>query len=278
MTTALRRRRHQLMLGLLAAVAGLAAAMAAEPTKAAAHSDLTASSPTAGSSGAPPEAVVLTFSDEVEPTFARVTLAVDGAKPVTLPSKVTGSEVRATPTEIDRNDAQQEWKVAYRVVSGDGHPITGTLSFTVEPATNTQESATQEPADQGAGTPVPAPSPSPQGASASPTPTAAAAGSATPTSTVPPGFPAESDVHQGSSRTWPMFVIMCGLLLVVPAMAGLFRLLPNDPGGVITTQATPQDDDSTGPVAEEPVGDGATPDQPMGEDGTVHRAEPPSQT
>lgn len=282
MTTASRRRRHQLMLALLAAIAGLAATVMAEAPKAAAHSDLTASSPTAGSRGVLPKSVVLTFSEDVEPSFARVTLAVDGAEPATLPTQVTGAEVSATPpTAPEQTDAQQVWKVAYRVVSGDGHPITGTLTFTVEPVpstqgTTTQGTTTQGTAGQDGATPPSAPSPSPKAATVSPTPTPAA-GSATPTSTVPPGFPAESDVHGNASRTWPFIIIMGGLLLVVPAMAGLFRLLPEDPGGVIAAQAAA--DGHSGDDAEvSGQEEGPTPDQPPSNGSGARPAEPPSPT
>lgn len=230
MTSTAPRRRHQLIVALLAAVAGLVAAAVAEPPKAAAHSDLTATTPAAGSRETTPKSVVLTFSDEVEPTFARVTLAIDEAEPVALSTEVVDSEVRATPPEPARTGGQQEWKVAYRVVSGDGHPITGTVAFSVVPAATGQSAAGQ---DTAVPTPTPSVAPTPV-TSPSPTP---APGSATPTSTVRPGYPAESDVHGNRSRTWPFVLIMGGLLLVAPIMAGLFRLLPEDPGGVIAAQA-----------------------------------------
>lgn len=256
MTTATPRWRRQLVLTFLAAFAGLAAPVVAETPEAGAHSDLTATSPDAGSRTVPPKSITLTFSDEVEPTFARITLAADGAEPVTLLSEVTGSEVRASPpTERPRSGPDQEWKIAYRVVSGDGHPITGTLTFTVISVPANQETASTSPSG----------TPSPSAATASPTPGSTAT-PATPTSTVPPGFPSESDVHRNSSRTWPFIIIMSGLLLLAPAMAGLFRLLPNDPGGVTATRDAPLAEDTTSAADEQLAGgSGATPGEDDGE-------------
>lgn len=100
---------------------------------AAAHSELRSSTPASGSSlDSPPRQVVLTFSEEVDPRYANVTLTAGDGRPHALSQKVEGNRVDA---EVDGATAKTSgrWSVGYRVVSADGHPITGVLTFTVKP-------------------------------------------------------------------------------------------------------------------------------------------------
>lgn len=99
---------------------------------AAAHSDLRSSTPASGASlDSPPQQVVLTFSEEVDPRYANVTLTAGGGRPHALSQEVAGNRVAA---EVDEATAKTSgrWSVGYRVVSADGHPITGVLTFTVK--------------------------------------------------------------------------------------------------------------------------------------------------
>lgn len=109
------------------------------PLPAVAHSQLVNSDPPAGASlERAPDAVSLVFSEDVEPQFAAVTVAVGGGDPVEAPSRVQASEVVAdVPLGVVAATTAGErtgWQVAYRVVSGDGHPVTGTVDFTVATA------------------------------------------------------------------------------------------------------------------------------------------------
>ena len=250
--------RRQALLAVLTILTGLTAALFMSAPQAAAHSGLTGSDPAEGSRVTAPEAITLVFADDVEPTFAQVTVAVDGAEPVTLDSRVTGAEVRATPPA--GSAATQQWKVAYRVVSGDGHPITGTIGFTV---TGTKPAASSTP------TPTPTRSPSPAVPATSPTPTTA---TASPTSTGRPGFPPETDTHANTSPTWFFVIIMGALLLVAPIMAGLFRL----PADAAEEDSPPTDDqpkherpedepaqDATGPTERPHDGAAEMPTEPL---------------
>lgn len=139
---------------LLAAVllGAFAPLLAAAP--AAAHAGLTGSTPEDGAVlAAPPAEVRLTFSEAVrEPAYVVVT-APDG-------TRSPGEAV------VEGADAVQElpeggaggWTIAYRVVSADGHPITGELSFTVEGGEPARGAGTLEEDDAAAAPAVEKPS------------------------------------------------------------------------------------------------------------------------
>lgn len=93
------------------------------------HSQVVGSNPEDGASlAALPETVEVEFSENLsEPAFIAV-VAPDG-------------EILETQTTIDKNivrasvgssEQQGEYTVNFRVVSADGHPITGSVRFTVE--------------------------------------------------------------------------------------------------------------------------------------------------
>ena len=259
-TTAVQHRkpgtRSQLrrLLGLLATAAalGVVGGLTAPVPEAAAHSDLTASNPAAGSRVPVPAEIQLTFTGAVEPRFTTVTLAVDDAPAATLANQVSGATVTATPNRATVN-ATEQWRVAYRVVSQDGHPITGDFTFTVSGTATT--------------TPVPVPPPPSGTPSTNPgsPETSAAPPSAPQTSSPTPadpsvqaGYPADTDHHPEKGQ-WGFIAIMSGLLLVVPVMAGLFRFLPNQDPNPVVEHPGPAPD--SGPA---PGSGPAVPDQPAG--------------
>ena len=139
-------------------VVAVAPAFAATPSGLALHAQLLGSSPKDGSTVATAQQVVLTFNEDVDPTFVRV--SVKGPE---------GSETEGKPTVSDREVTQAlaadlpagEHVVTYRVVSTDGHPVSGSVTFT-----STQAPASASPSPT---TTTPAPSPSASSV-ASPTP------------------------------------------------------------------------------------------------------------
>ncbi len=146
-----------------------------------AHSELVSSDPADGATlKAPPQTLTFTFSEPLLPDFVRFI--------ATNPEGVTGdlpvSSVEGPTATIDWPQAQGgTWEVRYRVVSQDGHPIEGGITFTYD-----------------------GPSPSPTGAlptSAAPTsaaPTSADSTSAAPTSAVPsPSTSPAADSGGGAS-------------------------------------------------------------------------------
>lgn len=143
-----------------------------------AHSELTSSTPAAKARlSAAPATVTLVFSDKVEPRFTNVALTVGTTKAVAVKSTVDGKTVTATIPEDERGPGA--WKVSYRVVSADGHPISGTIAFTVTgPATPTQTPTT------------------PAGSTTTASPTAPASASSTPRQASEPSAPSTDRIDR----------------------------------------------------------------------------------
>ena len=184
---------------VLAAALLIPGAMAAPA--ALAHSELVSTDPADGAVlDAPPERVSFTFNEALMPDFVRF-IATD-------PSGQTGdlpvSSVEGPTASIDwAADAPAgEWTVSYRVVSQDGHPIEGGITFSYA-----------------------ASSPSPTSASPAPTsaePTSAEPTSAAPTSTEPtsaqpsPSTSPAADTSGGTSG-----LLIAGIAIAVIAVAAV---------------------------------------------------------
>lgn len=158
---------------------------------AAAHDQLVGSDPPADAVLAtPPSAVTLTFSAELIDISATVLAEGPGGAVVVGPPTVVGTQVSATlPADLPNG----AYLVTWRVVSGDGHPIQGTVGFTVEAPV---------------GTPAP-------------TPTATPAGTPTPDPSTPPTAEPEPTVIATTGTTGPspfLAVGTAGLLAVVTAV------------------------------------------------------------
>lgn len=107
-----------------------AALLAYAPEMASAHSELVSSNPTDGDLLATsPSTLALTFSEGVAPTYAIMTVRVGATEVATLEAVVNDDRVTAgVPANLHGSGP---WRVAYRIVSADGHPVTGTVSFRV---------------------------------------------------------------------------------------------------------------------------------------------------
>ncbi len=160
------------------------------------HAQLVSTSPKDGSTVPTAEEVTLTFSEDVNEQFLRVTVTgpdgaeVDGEPTVDGPT-VTQPLVTGLPAG--------EHKVTFRVVSVDGHPVSGTVAFTT----------TQAPASA---------TPSP---SATPTPSA----SETPTPTTTPVPSVAADPVSTDEGSTPWVAIIVGLLGGVLLGGVLVRLI-----------------------------------------------------
>lgn len=142
-------------------VAALLAILLAWAPAATAHTDLLFSTPDDGAVlAAAPAEVVLTFSEELLPGAVEVSVQDSAGVVVTVGDpRVAGSDVIATwPPGV----VGPEFTVNYRVVSADGHPVTGSIGFTVtaDPALPSGATAGQAPASP-APIPVAAPEPEP---------------------------------------------------------------------------------------------------------------------
>jgi methionine-rich copper-binding protein CopC len=112
------------------------------PSPADAHASLVATSPEDGSriATAPPS-VELTFSEDVDTGFVAVT-APDGTKVTTSEPRITGADVTV---DLAQSDQRGRFAVAYRIVSEDGHPVTGEFTFTTTEGRHvSQEDASPE--------------------------------------------------------------------------------------------------------------------------------------
>jgi methionine-rich copper-binding protein CopC len=103
---------------------------------AAAHANLQSSNPAENSVlDAAPDEVTLTFNQSVQSNFATVTVVgSDGTQWGASDPVVDGSTVTV---DLDGLGAAGEYTIGYRVVSADGHPITGSIPFQLTQASPT---------------------------------------------------------------------------------------------------------------------------------------------
>ena len=159
---------------LLAVVSSLATALAAS-----AHTSLKSMTPVSGSTATTaPTQVVLTFTEPVSKSFAAVTVTDNRGATVTAGrATVTG----ATVTQPLRPLRDGSYAVVYRVVSADGHAVSGRGSFSIH---LDQASATEPATPSPSGTSATAPA-TPAAPSGTPSPSASPTRGFTPQPAVP---------------------------------------------------------------------------------------------
>ena len=110
----------------------VAAMFIAIPAPAAAHAALATSSPVDGTQlDRMPGAVSITLNERVRtPAFLVLTDERDAR--VNSDQVRIGSDGKTVITEVPTDADPGEYSMSYRVVSEDGHPVTGTIGFTVE--------------------------------------------------------------------------------------------------------------------------------------------------
>ena len=92
-----------------------------------AHTSLVSTSPEDGSTIATaPPSVALTFSEDLESGDVAVA-APDGT---TLTTSEARLSVHTMTADLEPSDQRGRFTVSYRVVSSDGHPVTGQFTFT----------------------------------------------------------------------------------------------------------------------------------------------------
>jgi copper resistance protein C len=132
------------------AVASLAAAVAVAGP-ASAHASLTSSKPADGATVTEaPAQVELTFSEEIRSPSTIVVTGPDGTHVQQGPVRIANSTATLALGQIT---APGRYIVAYRVVSDDGHPVSGELSFTFAPKTRDAATAEATAAAAGSGSP-----------------------------------------------------------------------------------------------------------------------------
>lgn len=161
------RRAVALVTSWLAAIAVLLGPAVLSPALvgASAHDQLVSVEPADGSSveQAPPE-VTLTFSAELIPVGTEVRVTGPDGVLTTAPAQVVAEKViQELPDEL----VPGQYSLAWRVVSSDGHPISGTTRFTLAGSSPSQASAT----DTASAATTPAQTPSAPAATTQPTTT-----------------------------------------------------------------------------------------------------------
>jgi hypothetical protein len=114
-------------------------------TTASAHSGLESSNPADGSViTEAPAAITLTFNEGLLADANSVSInAADGTNVVSANVQPNGSSVELPwPADLPAGDYQ----AAFRVVSADGHPVTGAISFTYAPAETAAAPSASSPA------------------------------------------------------------------------------------------------------------------------------------
>lgn len=116
---------------LLTVAAAACALIAFCAGPASAHTGLESSTPTDGANlKEGPRTIQLRFTENISPEFAQVTLILGEGQPQRLDTSVTGPQVVGMVPDDALSEDRTAWVVAYRVVSADGHPVSGTVEFT----------------------------------------------------------------------------------------------------------------------------------------------------
>ena len=96
------------------------------------HATLLSSEPAKASTVATsPERIYLVFSEEVEPSLGRIRLVGPGGRVVALESTGDPRNVSALVARVTTPLDSGTWRVEWRIVSEDGHPIDGDFTFAV---------------------------------------------------------------------------------------------------------------------------------------------------
>ncbi|KGN40815.1 copper resistance CopC family protein [Knoellia aerolata] len=194
-------------LALLLITAWVGLGVAALPARA--HSRLLLSSPADGATvPASPGELVLTFNEDINPEFVTVRVTDgEGGAVVDADATVTGPTVTVP---VAQPIAAGSYKITYRVVSADSHPISGSTAFTIAGDPQASPSA------------APSPSAEPPSRSASATPS-------TPQASPSPSAVAADE--RGTSGGTPLVVWVVGFGVLAAAVAATFHAIRRDRDG-----------------------------------------------
>ena len=115
------------------------------------HATLLRSEPAKGSRlTTSPARIYLVFSEEVEPSLGAIRLVGPGGRVVTLKPAGDPRNVSALVAPVATTLEAGTWRVEWRIVSEDGHPIDGDFSFAVAGAAAESTSTAAPPPSRGA--------------------------------------------------------------------------------------------------------------------------------
>lgn len=124
--------RALLAVMVLLACAGVLLPAATGGSSARAHTGVVGSEPAAGAVlGELPAEVVVTFSQDVRAEFAQSQVSGPAGQPQSVPSTVDG---RTLTVPVEGSGEPGKYQVDFRVTSADGHPVDGSVAFTVQAA------------------------------------------------------------------------------------------------------------------------------------------------
>lgn len=154
--------RRAAVRALVVPLAACVALLLATPVRA--HNVLTGSDPANGAKlAAMPERVTLTFDQAVRREYARI--AVTGPDGGRYEHGEVGVSGTAVFIGVLPSGPAGEYSIGYRIVSNDGHPVTGTITFTVTgtatggPGSAATVAPAQTPSATAEGAAPPSPSP-----------------------------------------------------------------------------------------------------------------------
>lgn len=206
------RARRLALLVLTAVTAAAAVVLGATPTSAQPvavapevlplHARLTSSVPADGSTVEAVTEVRLVFSEEVNPSFVAVTVTGPEGDEAEGGPQVDGPQVTQ---QLSPGLPAGEHVATFRVVSADGHPVSGTVGFTT----------TQGPQPPTA-SPSPTPTATPSAPASTPSPAASTAG------TTPDEGAADEPASSTDAASPPWVLVALGLLVLGGALGGAF--------------------------------------------------------
>ena len=184
---------------------------------ASAHADLQVSTPEDGESlEIAPEEIRLTFSEELFEELVEISI-LDAAGDLYSRIEVEQTPPPGTdvifpwPTQAPPGD----YSIAYRVVSADGHPVTGTISFSY--AATAVEPSTPEPSPSDT---APQPTPSDSTPSAESSTPAASPAASSPTASAPsPSSAPESSTSSSTDSSSGTTLVVLGVVLLLGVIA-----------------------------------------------------------
>ncbi len=203
-------------------VVSVAPAFAAPAALLPQHAKLLGSTPKDGSSVKTARAVTLEFNEDINPNFVTIEVAGPSGAETDADATTDGGSV-TQPLTADLEAG--EHVVTYRVVSTDGHPVAGTVTFTT----------TAAPASA---TPSPSASATPTEATPTPEPTASVVASPQPTITTAPA----SQESGGGIPGW--LIIGAVVLLAALALGAAWRSI-GGPQADAEADAADRADDAT---------------------------------
>jgi len=106
-----------------------------------------------------PDRIYLVFSEEVEPSLGGIRLVGPGGRTVTLKPTGDPRNVSALVAPVTTTLAAGTWRVEWRIVSEDGHPIDGDFTFTLAGAPADSAAVTPPSSDAHAEDTLQAPAP-----------------------------------------------------------------------------------------------------------------------